>query len=37
MDAGLREPLEQRQQVAPLVFVPGRERDRERQPAGIDG
>jgi hypothetical protein len=37
MDAGVREPLEQRQQVALLVFVPGRERDRERQPAGIDG
>jgi hypothetical protein len=37
MDPGLREPLEQRQQVALLVFVPGRERDLERQPAGIDG
>ena len=37
MDAGLSEPLEQRQQVAPLVLVARRERDRKRQPARIDG
>jgi hypothetical protein len=37
MDPGRGEALQQRQQVAPLVLVAGRERDRERQPARIDG
>jgi len=37
MDPGRGETLQQRQQVAPLVLVAGRERDRERQPARIDG
>ena len=37
LDAGLSEPLEQRQQVAPLVLVAGPEADRERQPARVDG
>jgi hypothetical protein len=37
MDPDRGQPLEQRQQVAPLVLVAGPERDRQRQPACLDG
>ena len=37
VDPDLRQPLEQRQQVALLVLVAGADQDRERQPAGVDG
>jgi hypothetical protein len=37
MDPGRGQAVQQRQQVAALVLVAGRERDRERQPARIDG
>jgi hypothetical protein len=37
MDPGRGQALQQRQQVAALVLVAGRERDRERQPARVDG
>jgi hypothetical protein len=37
MDPDRGQALQQRQQVAPLVLVAGRERDLERQPARVDG
>lgn len=36
VDAGRGQLVEQRQQVAPLVFVAGREPDRERLSARVD-
>jgi hypothetical protein len=36
VDAGLRERIDQRQQVPLLVLVPGSDLDRERQPAAVD-
>jgi hypothetical protein len=36
LDAGIREQIEQRQQVAPLVLVASPKQDCERQPARLD-
>jgi len=37
VDAGSGQLIEQRQQMAALVFVAGREPDRERLPGRVDG